>query len=243
MTKKTKYIIFILNFILVLSCVMIPVFAKYYKNKKNNIGIETTDFYFTSDLLEVRATNGSFPEYVSERGSNVITFYLNNYEDDLRITTVDIEYKIIIKNSHNEVVFEQEDILPASSTKQNKKFEINTLSIDTYTIEVTSSKPYKKTLMAKFIMQDLNNDITYTVSDGVGSTIVMLTISVEDYFGDINIKWPYNVLPDNSDKLLENAIDCNNYKVYFNSYSEYTFIFFKTDSSQIYTNADFEVTK
>ena len=43
-------------------------------------------------------------------------------------------------------------------------------------------------------MQDLNNDITYTVSDGVGSTIVMLTISVEDYFGDINIKNPTTIV-------------------------------------------------
>ena len=243
MTRKTKYIIFILNFVLIFSFIMIPVLAKYYRNKVNNIGIAASEFYFTSDLLAVPATNGSYPEYVNAKRSNAITFYFNNYEDDLRITTVDIEYKVVIKNSNDVVVFEKEYILPASSTKQSKEFTIDTLSIDTYTVEVTSNLPYKKVLKAKFIMQDINNDITYTVSDGVGSTIVMLTISVEDYSGNINIKWPSNVFPDNSDPLLENAIDCDSYKVYFNSYSEYTFIFFKSDSGLVYNNADFEISK
>lgn len=243
MTRKTKYLITILSIILIVNCIMIPVMAKYYKNKKNNIAIEASEFYFTSDLLDVEATNGSFPEYTNAKGSNVITFNLNNYEDDLRITTVDIEYKIVIKNSSDIVVFEQGYILPASSTKQNKKFEINSLPIDTYIVEVTSNSPYQKTLKAKFIMQDSNDDFTYTVSDGVGSTIVMLTISVEDYSGYIDIKWPNNVFPDNSNPLLEGAIDCASYKVYFNSYSEYTFIFFKIDSGKVYTNSDFEITK
>lgn len=243
MTRKIKYITFILCITLILSCIMIPVLAKYYRNKQNKIGIVSTEFNFTSDLLEVPAANGSFPEYINAKGSNIITFKVNNYEDDLRITTSDIEYKIIIKNSNNVVVFEQEYTLSASSSKQSKEFKIDTLIIDTYTVEVTSTSPYKKTLKASFVMQDTDNDITYTVSDGIGSTIIMLTISVEDYSGYINIKWPNNVFPDNSDPLLENAIDCTSYKVYFNSYSEYTFIFFKSDSGQVYTNSDFEISK
>ena len=101
MTRKTKYLITILSIILIVNCIMIPVMAKYYKNKKNNIAIEASEFYFTSDLLDVEATNGSFPEYTNAKGSNVITFNLNNYEDDLRITTVDIEYKIVLENIGN----------------------------------------------------------------------------------------------------------------------------------------------
>ena len=62
-------------------------------------------------------------------------------------------------------------------------------------------------------------------------------------YSNTTVNPPNNVFPDNSNPLLEGAIDCASYKVYFNSYSEYTFIFFKIDSGKVYTNSDFEITK
>lgn len=243
MSKKMKYIFSVLSFALILTCILVPVFAKYIKTQNNNVNISSKEFYFTSDLLDVPQTNGTFPEYILGKGTDTISFNLNNYEDDLRFTTIDIKYSIKVTNSSDTVVFEEEGTLNTSSSKVSKSFEITSLVSDTYIVEVNSTSPYQKTLKGKFEIQEADNDITYTVSDGASSTIVMLTITVSDYSGNINIKWPTGVSPDNSDPLLAGAIDTNNYTVNFNSYSEYTFIFFKTDTSVVYTDADFEITK
>ena len=243
MNKKIKILIGIIVITLVVTGSIIPILAKYIKKVNNNVQINSTDFYFTSDLLDIQATNGTFPEYTLGKGTDTITFNLNNYEDDLRFTTVDIDYEIKVTNSSNVIVFEENGTLNALSTKKSKQFDITSLTSDTYIVEVTSTSPYIKQLKGKFIIQDVDNDITYTVSDGAGSTVVMLTISVNDYSGNINIKWPNGVFPDNSEPLLKNAINTTNYTVNFNSYSEYTFVFFKSDTSVVYTNTDFEVKK
>lgn len=243
MNKKIKVLISITIIVLAITCSIIPILAKYIKKVNNNIQINSTDFYFTSDLLDVPAPNGTFPEYTLGKGTNTITFRLNNYEDDLRFTTIDIDYEIKVTNLSDAIVFEETGTLNASSTKNSKQFDITSLASDTYIVEVTSTSPYIKQLKGKFIIQDVEDDITYTVSDGAGSTVVMLTISVNDYSGNINIKWPDGVFPDNSDPLLKDAINTTNYIVNFNSYSEYTFVFFKNDTSVVFTNADFEVTK
>ena len=243
MNKKIKIIISSITIILILTCTFIPIFAKYLKNQKNLVGVSSKDFYFTSDLLDVPATNGTFPEYTLGKGTNTITFNLNNYEDDLRFTTVDIEYEVKVMNSNDVVVFVENGTLNATSSKNSKKFDITSLASDTYIVEVNSKSPYIKKLKGKFIIQDVDDDIIYTVSDGVGSTVVKLTISVNDYSGNINIKWPNGVFPDNSDPLLRDAKNTTNYTVNFNRYSEYTFVFFKSDTSVVYNNTDFVISK
>lgn len=243
MNKKIKILIGIMVITLVVTGSIIPILAKYIKKVNNNVQINSTDFYFTSDLLDIQATNGTFPEYTLGKGTDTITFNLNNYEDDLRFTTVDIDYEIKVTNSSDVIVFEENGTLNALSTKNSKQFDITSLTSDTYIVEVTSTSPYIKQLKGKFIIQDVDDDITYTVSDGAGSTVVMLTISVNDYSGNINIKWPNEVFPDNSDPLLKDAKNTTDYTVNFNSYSEYTFVFFKSDTSVVYTNTDFEITK
>lgn len=243
MSKKMKYIITILVVVLVLTCVAVPVFAKYIKEDESEIGINAMDFYFTSDLLAEPTTHETFPEYKLGKGNNTISFKLNNYEDETRFTTVDIKYELTVYNSSNFPVYDKAGTITAGTSKKSVSFEIPSLGSGTYIVEVVSTLPYSKTLKGKFIIPEVNDDISYTVSDGVGSTVVMLTVSVEDYSGNINIKWPNGVTPDISDPLLAGAIDCENYTVVFNSYSEYTFVFFKNNSSQVYTNTDFEITK
>ncbi len=243
MNKKIKYLIGIMITMLVLTSCIIPIIAKYIKTVENNIQVNSSNFYFASDLLDVPATNGTFPEYTLGKGTNTITFNLNNYEDDLRFTTIDIDYEIKVTNSSNIVVFEENGTLNSISSKNSKKIDIASLSSDIYIVEVTSTSPYIKQLKGKFIIQDVDNDITYTVSDGSGSTVVMLTISTNDYSGNIKIKWPNSVYPDNSDPLLADAINTDNFTITFNSYSEYTFIFFKNDINNVFVNNDFEVTK
>ena len=177
------------------------------------------------------------------KGVNVISFTLNNFEDDLRFTTSDIKYEMIVVDSNDFTVYEKNGTITGGSGKQSVSLNTPELVAGTYIVTVESTFPYSKSLKAKFIVQEIDENITYTVSDGVGSTVVKLTISVNDYLGNINIKWPNGVSPDNSDPLLSGAINCDNYTVYFNSYSEYTFVFFKNDSSKVYSDTDFVVSK
>lgn len=243
MSKKMKYILTIIIIVIVLSGITVPILGKYLLEKSGQLGIQADDFYFTSDLLEEPSTNNTFPEYTLGKGIDTISFKLNNYEDSLRFTKTDIKYNITVTNSLDVKVYETTGTITTGSEKNSVSINIPSLETGTYIVVVNSTSPYSKTLKGKFIIQELDNEISYTVSDGVGSTVVMLTISVNDYSGPINIKWPTGVSPDNSDPLLSGAIDCDNYTVNFNSYSEYTFVFFKTDSNQVYTNLDFTLTK
>lgn len=243
MNGKFKYIFTIIITVFVISCITIPAFAKYVNLNDKDLNIEAEEFYFTSNLLEMPSTGGTFPEYTLGIGVDKINFSLNNFEDDLRINSDDITYEIVVKDSSDNVVYNNNGTIIANGNKNTQNYEVSSLSAGIYVVEVTSLSPYSKTLKGRFILQDTNEDINYSVSDGLGSTIVMLTISVTDYSGNINIAWPVGVLPDNSDPLMAGAIDCSNYTIYFNSYSEYTFIFFKTDSSKVYTNSDFIISK
>lgn len=243
MSNKMKYVFIVLSIISILTCVAVPVLAKYIKEKENELEIRAKKFYFTSDLLEEPSTHVAIPEYMLGKGVNVISFTLNNFEDDLRFTTSDIKYEMIVVDSNNFTVYDKTGTITGGNEKQSVSFNTPELVAGTYIVTVESTFPYSKCLKAKFIVQEIDENITYTVSDGVSSTVVMLTISVNDYSGNINIKWPNGVSPDNSDPLLSGAINCDNYTVYFNSYSEYTFVFFKNDSSKVYSDTDFVVSK
>ena len=124
MNKKIKVLISITIIVLAITCSLIPILAKYIKKVNNNIQINSTDFYFTSDLLDVPETNGTFPEYTLGKGTNAITFSLNNYEDDLRFTTIDIDYEIKVTSSSDVIVFEETGTLNEAATKNSKQFNI-----------------------------------------------------------------------------------------------------------------------
>lgn len=62
MRKNRLYLLFIVVIVLSLFCVT-PLLAKYFHNEKNNFGVESPEFYFNSDLLEIPQTNGIYPQY------------------------------------------------------------------------------------------------------------------------------------------------------------------------------------
>lgn len=242
MNKKVKVIISVSIVFLLLSTIAI-VMAKYIRNNDSDTGVVAKEFYFTSDYLDVEKTDGTFPEYTLGTGVNDIVFNLNNYVDELQFTQVDIEYEITVTDLSSAVIKELSGTIAKASTKNNVTISIEDLAPGTYIVVAKSTSPYSSTLKGKFTIKPLNESFTYTVSDDIGSPIVQVTISVEDYEGKINIKWPSGVKPDNSDPLLAGAVDCSDYSVLFEKFSEYTFIFFKTDSNTKYETTDFVVTK
>jgi hypothetical protein len=242
MNKKGKLIISLsVLFILVITITL--VLAKYITNDDSNIGLSSKEFYFTSDYLDVEKTDKTFPEYILGKGVDDITFKLNNYIDDLQYTKTDIEYEVTVTDSSKNIVKVLTGSISKTDSKNSVEIKISDLTADTYIVVAKSTSPYSKTIKAKFTIQSLDEDITYVVSDASGSPIVQVTITVADFSGNINIKWPSGVTPDNNDPLLKDAVDCSEYKVYFNKYSEYTFVFFKTNSLDKFEKTDFEITK
>ena len=242
MNRKGKLIIS-LSIIFILTITITLVLAKYITKDDSNIGVSSKEFYFTSDYLDVEKTDKTYPEFILGKGVDDITFKLNNYVDDLQYTKADIEYEITVTNSSNNVIMVLTGSISKTDSKNSVEITIKDLEADTYVVVAKSTSPYSKTIKAKFTIQSLDEAITYTVSDAAGSPIVQVTITVADFSGNINIKWPSGVTPDNNDPLLKDAVDCSEYEVYFDIYSEYTFVFFKTNSQDKFEKTDFEITK
>ena len=99
-------------------------------------------YYFTIDILEEPSTNGAFPEYMLGKGVNVISFTLNNFEDDLRFTTSDIKYEMIVVDSSNFPVYDKNGTITGGSGKQSVSLNTPELVAGTYIVTVESTFPY-----------------------------------------------------------------------------------------------------
>ena len=240
---KQKKIILIIVILLVLFSIVVPISAKYINNIKKSMEIQGSEMYFSSDLLEEPSISDTYPKYTLSEGTNTIVFKLKNYIDDLRFSELDITYNIKVYNSLDTLVHQENGEILYSSSKQEKDITISGLNSDKYTVIVTSMSPYVVTLKGEFTILESNDDFTYVVSDGIGSSIVQVVITVTDFEGKINIKWPTGVSPDISNPLLSGAVDCTNYSIEFEKYSECTLIFFKTNSTIKYLETDIIVVK
>lgn len=240
---KNFFIIFIFIFFIFVG----HAFAKYLMKINQKFLYDAKDFYFESDLLSERNQNS----YTYKDGVDYIEFNLNNNVDDLRYSEVNINYVVEltdldgnnVKNKFGDVV----DSINGSFSKDtldSNKIKFENLASGTYVVTATSIRPYKKQLQANFILISLNDKISYKVSDVKDSPILNLTISTNDYSGNVKIKWPTGVAPNSTDSVFSNVdtgYSTGNVTVPFGANSEYVFLFFKEDSSSLYSDIDFLV--
>lgn len=238
MGKKKVYLLFIVVILLSLFCVT-PLLAKYLHNEKNDIGVESPEFYFKSDLLEIPQTNGVYPQYKLNEGETTISFKLKNYLDEFRFSDNDIKYLVKITG----IIEETKEGVITKGSCNDVVVEFKDLTTGTYTIEVTTLSPYKVTLKADFIIKEEDNSFTYTVNDAVGSSIIQVIITTNSYEGKLNLEWPSDVLPDNTNELLKDAINTNNIYIDVTENAEYTLIFLKQDVDKVYSKSDIKVFK
>jgi len=222
--------------------------AKYMTTKNQNLLYEAQAFYFESDLLN---DNTNQISYTYPKGSDSVSFILKNNTDELRYSEVTIDYKVSItdisgnniKDKNGDTISEIEGSLDKGQINSTE-IEFNDLNPGVYTITAEAIKPYKKQLKANFILSESIYDIDYTINDAKDSPVLNLTINTEDYQGELKISWPKGVVPDNTDPFFENinsGYQAANTTITFNSNSEYVFLFFKEDASNVYTTSDFEV--
>lgn len=121
--------------------------------------IEAKDFFFTADYL-----SESTPVYTiyDFEGTRTVTFNVYNYADDLSITADDIEFSAT--TSGGTITSGTQTL--ARGTKSSKAITLTVTTAGEYTVQVSSTSPYTKTISAKFKFVDYSAPrIDYTITN------------------------------------------------------------------------------
>ena len=219
--------------------------GKYMKEHQKEPLYVAENFYFESDLLRAPDNTGAIPAYTLKAGEKQFTFALRNYTDELRYSEVDIRYTVTVTDEEGNAV--QTDHIAgtiAKGTCNQTSVQLSPLPAGTY-IATAASAPYFTQLKAKFTVVNAVDALDFTVTDTKDAPTLQLTLETGEQAGNVVIRWPNGVLPDNSDPLMAGAEGTNGgeHIVTVEKNASYTFIFFKKNPSETYSKADFSVTQ
>lgn len=238
MKKKFLIVYFILLTIII---AMTVVLGKYLQELKNNTLYEAENFYFRSDLL-----SEDIKSYTLQRGVNKIVIHLYNSEDRFRYTKVDINYVVKLEKINDDgnlvKVREKNGVLSKSNFTDNEVVFDN-LENGKYKVSALATNPYTKILEENFVITNNDNRIDYSVGDNVDSTVMFLTIKTVDYTGNIKIKFPDGLYPDNNEEAFKN-VNIDNLKeviVNFKNNSSYSYRFYKENPKKVFNKDEFQV--
>ncbi|NLW70208.1 MAG: hypothetical protein GX061_03915 [Eubacteriaceae bacterium] len=229
--------------------------AKYTIEKGSDwLQAKAKNFYFTSDIL---SSSENVPRYqISDfvpgdgEGHSSITFELRNYEDDLRVSQIDVGYTITTDNA---AVNTANNNAGGTITVAGEKATVNLIvpagcfdSDGKALIRVTAqSSPYKKLLIAEFELFKKIDGITAAVYDAPDNNTLNLTLTTQDMGGTVTITTPAAVLPDRTDSRLTGiSYDAQTgYTCTFTAAAnaQYSFVFFKTSPSTVYNQTNFTI--
>lgn len=238
--RKTKQpFLFLLVGFLILAGIFGGLYAKYIDQESQKSKPIAENFYFTSNLLTEEGKN-----YSLSLGTDKITFQLRNFEDDLRSSDSNIEYKYTVTSNDTEVRNGNGTITRNGSSGNNKTITIDKISAGKYTITATATSPFTKTLKATFSIPEESTEIEYNINDKEGSAYVMLHVSTKAYAGKVKISWPEGLIPDTTQTAFENintetndTYSASNITESVTKYSSYTYRFFKKDTTKDYSTA------
>jgi len=223
--------------------------AKYVNEEKQETLYEAQAFYLESSTL---TDESSIPTYTLQKGTNAITVDLKNFIDELRISDVAINYVVSISDTSGNYVTDKSGARInektgtfTKQTKVTKNESFTNLNSGTYTVTVRAVSPYTKTIRANFIVTDSDNVINYTVNDVAGSSVLQLTVTTNEFSGNIVIAWPAGLAPDSTDEKfsgVNTGFSAGSCTVNFSANSEYTFQFFKQTPSNKFVKGDISVT-
>lgn len=237
--KKKFLIVYLILLTIIIT--MTVVLGKYLQELKNNTLYEAENFYFRSDLL-----SEDIKSYKLQRGVNKIVVHLYNSEDRLRYTKVDINYVVKLEKINDDgklvKVREENGVLSKSNFTDNEVVFDN-LENGKYKVSAIVTTPYTKILEGNFVITNNDNRIDYSVGDNVDSTVMFLTIKTVDYTGNIKIKFPDGLYPDNNEEAFKN-VNIDNSKeviVNFKNNSSYSYRFYKENPKKVFNKNEFQV--
>lgn len=210
--------------------------ARYVANEENTNGYIAKNFYFNSDLLSTSEDT----IYTYGNGENAIELTLYNNEDELRFSEVDIAYTVILTDGNGTEIETKSGTL-AGGKINTETINFDDLSTGTYNVTATATSPYTKTLYGTFYITEKNDTLSYEVSDSENSSILYLTISTNDYSGEVIVTYPNGVIINNTDLIIESYSDNSTITINVNANSEYSLIFFKEDITNVFSKEDFAI--
>lgn len=247
-TKKGMGKRIILPLLLILVSVAIlatfsGVYAKYVKTLHKQQGLVTSQvMYFESDYLSAEGA-----EYTISGES--VTFELRNFPDSLRVSELEVDYEVSVTGGETIKINGQEATTTtgtlAANEVQSVKVEISGLQPGkTYTVTATGENGFVRTLSATFTVQAAETQVFKRVEQT--EHYVLLTVWTQDVTGKATIQPPANLIPDNTDPILnskktgERITDDQSFT---RAYSSRTYRFFisNTDTTK-YSADDFDVT-
>ena len=237
--KKKFLIVYLILLTIIIT--MTVVLGKYLQELKNNTLYEAENFYFRSDLL-----SEDIKSYTLQRGVNKIVIHLYNSEDRFRYTKVDINYVVKlekINDDGNLVKIREENGVLSKSGFIDNEVVFDNLENGKYKVSALATNPYTKILEGNFVITNNDNRIDYSVGDNVDSTVMFLTIKTVDYTGNIKIKFPDGLYPDNNEEAFKN-VNIDNLKeviVNFKNNSSYSYRFYKENPKKVFNKDEFQV--
>ena len=223
--------------------------AKYAHQATDGRELSSPAFYFTSDVL----TEDGSKTYDLPVGTTSISFELRNYADDLRWcdTNIDYEYKVVAPDGTQ---FASGAGVITRDASKGVAVPISATGLTqpgTYTVTATSTKPFSQQLSAKFTIAAANTDLNVSLADNNDSATATLTVSAQDYEGNVKVSWPADVVPDQTQAEFDRVStgdSSGNYlagtvTIAAKKFSTYTFRFFKTDPSQKFDTSQITAAK
>ena len=139
-------------------------------------------------------------------------------------------------------VREENGVLSKSSFTDNEVVFDN-LENGKYKVSAIATNPYTKILEGNFVITNNDNRIDYSVGDNVDSTVMFLTIKTVDYTGNIKIKFPDGLYPDNNEEVFKNVNIDNSKEVIINfkNNSSYSYRFYKENPKKVFNKNEFQV--
>lgn len=235
-----------------------PVVSKFLYDWSGNLhSILSQKLCFYSDNLINSSITSAEP---------MIIFELKNYNDDF-YNQSDIEYNVRVINNNQEVenlkytitnfsnssasgtqISSNQGVLTGNTRSRSivniSGFPLNSGQATTYTVIVSSTKPYSKSLKANYSITHLSDYQLADIDVSTSFPYVFITINTNDFEGDKNfsLAWDSNkVVPDNTDSKLQDVVKASQVNLQLQGNMSYVYRFIAIDESV--SASDFSLTQ
>ena len=190
--KKRNLIILIVTLIAFVALITSPMLAKYLREEDRNVGVNAEKFYFTVDLLGDTVIDTQLSKSFDLYGGDdkQLSFNVQNYFDDFRITESNVKYNVSYQvvlptgstyDTSKVTLTNAGDKTLTGNTKSSLKYDLSILDgYDNGTkvvVTIKSTVPYVKEMTLTFILNTFSSEYSYYIIDSVNSLYAELIIT------------------------------------------------------------------
>lgn len=171
--KKRNLIILIVTLIAFVALITSPMLAKYLREENRNVGVNAEKFYFTVDLLGDTVIDTQLSKSFDLYGGDdkQLSFNVQNYFDDFRITESNVKYNVSYQvvlptgsayDTSKVTLTNAGDKTLTGNTKSSLKYDLSILDgYDNGTkvvVTIKSTVPYVKEMTLTFVLNTFSQN-------------------------------------------------------------------------------------